>query len=115
MSTATLFPMKFVIEEYTAETFLPYVGRVFKFESEDAARSPVHLELLEVKRQGSSGRPAGFREPFALLFGLLGADALGTGSHRITHEDFEPAHWFLTRVLAPGRDPSAPYYEAVFG
>jgi len=115
MSTATLFPMKFVIDEYTADTFLPYVGRVFKFESENVARSPVHLELLEVKRQRSSGRPAGFREPFALLFGLRGADALGTGFHRITHEDFEPADWFLTRVLDPGRDPHLACYEAVFG
>jgi len=115
MPTGTVLEMKYAIEKYTADTFLPCVGQVFTFESAEAARIPVHLELLEVKRQSSSGRPTGFREPFALLFALRSAEPLGRGFHRITHDDFEPADWFLTRVLAPGRDPSLAYYEAVFG
>ena len=109
-----MLQMKFEIANYTADTWLPYVGQVFTFESTDAAR-PVQLELLEVKRHSSSGRPAGFREPFALLFALRSAEQLGKGLYRIAHDDFEPADWFLTRVLAPGRDPRLAYYEAVFG
>lgn len=105
-----MLQMKFEIANYTADTFLPYVGQVLTFVPGD-----VRLELIEVKRHSSSGRPAGFREPFALLFALRSADQLGRGLHRIAHDDFEPADWFLTRVLAPERDPRGAYYEAVFG
>jgi hypothetical protein len=105
-----MLQMKFEIANYTADTFLPYVGQVLRFVPGD-----VQLELLEVKRHSSSGRPAGFRDPFALLFALRSAEQLGRGLHRIAHDDFEPADWFLTRVLAPGRDPRLAYYEAVFG
>jgi uncharacterized protein DUF6916 len=105
-----MLQMKFEIANYTADTFLPYIGQVLRFVPGD-----VQLELLEVKRHSSNGRPAGFREPFALLFALRGEDQLGRGLHRIAHDDFEPADWFLTRVLAPGRDPRLAYYEAVFG
>ena len=105
-----MLQMKFEIANYTADTFLPYVGQALTFDPGD-----VQLELLEVKRQNSSGRPAGFREPFALLFALRSAEQLGKGLYRIAHDDFEPADWFLTRVLAPGRDPRLAYYEAVFG
>jgi hypothetical protein len=105
-----MLQMKFEIANYTADTFLPYVGQTLTFDPGD-----VRLELLEVNRQSSSGRPAGFREPFALLFALRSAEQLGKGLYRIAHDDFEPADWFLTRVLAPGRDPRLAYYEAVFG
>ena len=105
-----MLQMKFEIAKYTADTFLPYVGQTLTFDP-----GGVQLELLEVNRQNSSSRPAGFREPFALLFALRSAEQLGKGLYRIAHDDFEPADWFLTRVLAPGRDPRLAYYEAVFG
>ncbi len=106
--------MKFEIEKYAADTFLPYVGQTFIFESLDDGRRSVKLELVEVKKQ-SDRRPAGFREPFALLFVLRSEQQLGTVLHRIVHADFEPSEWFLTRVLVPGRDSRLAYYEAVFG
>jgi len=91
------------------------MGRSFLFESADAARLQVELELLEVTRQNAGGRPSGFREPFSLLFALRSSKPLASGLHSITHDDFEAAGWFLTRVLVPGRDPRLAYYEAVFG
>jgi hypothetical protein len=73
------------------------------------------LELLQITPRNTVHVPAGFREPFSLLFALRSAELLGRGLHRIVHDDFEPADWFLTRVMAPGRDPRLAYYEAVFG
>ena len=105
-----MLQMKFEIANYTADTFSPYVGQVLIFGPGD-----VQLELLQVTRRNAGQVPAGFREPFSLLFALRSAEPLGRGLHRIVQEDFEPADWFLTRVLAPGRDPRLAYYEAVFG
>jgi hypothetical protein len=102
--------MKFEIANYTADTFAPYVGQVLVFDP-----SGVQLELLKVSRRNTGQVPAGFREPFALLFALRSAEPLGRGLYQLVHDDFEPADWFLTRVLAPGRDPRFAYYEAVFG
>ena len=105
-----ILQMKFEIANYTADTFMPYVGQVLMFDP-----GGVHLELLQVSRRTGGQLPAGFREPFALLFTLRSVEPLVRGLHRIVHDDFEPAEWLLTRVLAPGRDPRLAYYEAVFG
>jgi hypothetical protein len=105
-----MLQMKFEIANYTADTFLPYVGQTLTFDP-----GSVQLELLNVSRRNPGQVPAGFREPFALLFALRSAEPLGKGLHSIVHDDFEPADWFLTRVLAPGRDPRLAHYEAVFG
>ena len=77
--------MKFEIANYTADTFAPYVGQVLVFDP-----GGVQLELLKVSRRNTGQVPAGFREPFALLFALRSAEPLG-------------------------RDPRFAYYEAVFG
>ena len=105
-----MLQMKFEIANYTADTFSPYVGQVFTFDPGN-----VQLELLQISRRSAGQVPAGFREPFALLFALRSAEQLGRGLHRIAHDDFEPADWLITRVLAPERDPRGAYYEAVFG
>jgi hypothetical protein len=112
-----MLQMKFEIANYTADTFLPYVGQVLTFKPCDVATAgePVQLELLQVSRRNSGPLPAGFREPFALLFVLRSAQPLGRGLYEIVHDDFEPSGWLLTRVLAPGRDPRLAHYEAVFG
>jgi hypothetical protein len=107
--------MKFVMEKYAADTFLPYLGQVFNFESVDVAAQRVQLELSEVRRQESSGRPNGFREPFALVFTASGGALSTSALLRLMHDDFEAADWFLTRVMVPDRDPRLAYYEAVFG
>lgn len=107
---------KFEIAKYTADTFSPYVGQVLTFKPSDlASGESAQLELLHVSRRSSGPLPAGFREPFALLFALRSPQPLGKGLYEIVHEDFEPSAWLLTRVLAPGRDPRLAYYEAVFG
>lgn len=105
-----MLQMKFEIANYTADTFTPYAGQVLTF---DPGR--VQLELLQITRRNVGQVPPGFREPFALLFMLHSGEQLGKGLYRIAHADFEPAEWFLTRVLAPGRDSRQAYYEAVFG
>ena len=107
--------MKFEMEKYMADTFAPYVGQVFSFESADAARKSVQLELVEVKRHKSGARPQGFREPFALLFTAQSPESFASASLRILHDDFAPSEWFVSRVLVPGADPRVAYYEAVFG
>jgi hypothetical protein len=105
-----MLKMKFEIANYTADTFSPYVGQVLVFDP-----GGIQLELLQVSHRKADQVPAGFREPFALLFALRSAEPLGRGLYQLVHDEFEPADWFLTRVLAPGRDPRLAYYEAVFG
>ena len=105
-----MLQMKFELATYTADTFLPYVGQVLTFDP-----GGVQLELLKVSRRNPGQVPAGFREPFALLFVLRSAEPLGRGLYRIVHDDFEPSEWLVTRVMAPGQDPRLAYYEAVFG
>ncbi|HUA22280.1 MAG TPA: hypothetical protein VMB25_26225 [Bryobacteraceae bacterium] len=109
----------FAMQNYTAETFQPYVGQVIEFERPAGATGflgqRVRLELLEVRKPNSGGRPEGFREMFALLFALRSPEPLGNGLHRIAHDDFQPGDWFVTRVLVPGGDPGVAYYESVFG
>jgi hypothetical protein len=107
--------MKFVMEKYAAETFLPYVGEVFHFESVDPAGRRVELELSEVRRQNSGGRPIGFREPFALVFTAPDGASFTSALLRLSHDDFEPGDWFVSRVFVAGADPRVAYYEAVFG
>jgi hypothetical protein len=105
-----MLQMKFEIANYTADTFSPYVGQMLVFDP-----GGVQLELLQITRRNAGHVPAGFREPFSLLFALRSAEPLGRGLYQLVNDDFEPADWFLTRVLAPGRDPRLAYYEAVFG
>jgi hypothetical protein len=108
--------VKFVMDQYTAEMFEPYVGQVFEFEStadpQGVSGNRVRLELLEVTR----GSPVpGFRTPFTLLFALQDATPLGRELYKIAHDDFEPCDWFVNRVVVAGRDPRTAYCQAVFG
>jgi len=103
------------MREYTADTFAGLVGQVFRFEpAENAATgTAVLLELIDIQQRAASH--AGIRDPFLLLFVLRSEKPLGPGLHRIVREGFEPCEWFLNRVVVPGRDPRAAYYQAVFG
>ena len=114
--------MKTGLAAFAAEMFVDRVGEVFRLVPSVAAseetREPFELELVEVTR--SRGRTpaaggAGTREPFALLFALRGRTPLGPSLHRLVDEAFEPEDLLLSRVVVPGRDPRAIYYEAVFG
>ncbi len=104
--------------DYTRALFEPQVGRVFEFDrpgSEPAASDRVRLELLEVSGSPAAPATGEFRAPFTLLFALRSGAELGTGLHRLAHQDFEPCEWFLNRVLVPDRDMRQSYYQAVFG
>jgi hypothetical protein len=108
---------KHEMRDYTAETFLPHVGRTLTFEAprgETPVRS-VRFQLLEVRRPQSGSRPAGFREPFSLVFAAIDGEPSDRGLHRIIHEEFASCDWLLTHVVVPGQDPQVAYYEAVFG
>lgn len=98
--------------EYTAETFANLVGQVFRFDPADNT-APVLLELIDINQRAAMH--AARRDPFLLLFVLRSEKPLGPGLHRISREGFEPCDWFLNRVVVPGRDPRAAYYQAVFG
>lgn len=102
--------------DYTAETFAALVGQVFRFDpAEHAADTgkPVLLELIDITQRTATS--TGTRDPFLLLFVLRSDTPLGPGLQRISREGFEPCEWFLNRVVVPGRDPRAAYYQAVFG
>ena len=106
------------MRDYTAETFLPHVGRIITFEAPkegDIPAHPVSFRLLEVLRPNNGSRPEGFREPFSLLFALTDGQPAARALHRIVHEDFAPSEWLLSRVFVPGRDARVAYHEAVFG
>src|SRR5262249_32769576 len=104
---------KLRMEEYTHEAFLPYAGTVFEFEQPGGGT--VALELLEVSTSPRAARAEGGRRPFSLLFSLLGSEPLAMGMHRLRHDNFESADWFICRVTVPGRSPEVRYCEAVFG
>lgn len=106
------------MRDYTAETFRPHVGRTLTFEAPaegDIAARPVCFQLLQVSIPEYASRIGRLREPFSLLFTVAGGEPAARGMHRISHEDFAPCDWLLTRVFVPGKDPGVPYYEAVFG
>jgi hypothetical protein len=106
------------MNDYTADTFVPHVGQTLTFDAPQEGETParsVRLQLLEVRRPQSGSRPAGFREPFSLMFAVADGQPSEKGLHRIAHTDFAPCDWLLTRVHMPGRDPRMAYYEAVFG
>ena len=103
---------------YTAETFLPYSGQVFAFEKVTAPENkpqPIRLKLNEVTQMKSGAAAAGLRQPFSLLFTLADGAPAASGLFRLVHEEFEPCDWFLSRIVVPGGDVRAAYYEAVFG
>jgi hypothetical protein len=106
------------MREYTAATFTPHIGEMFRFEPSGNAGSngdadPALLELIEVT--AGRGVAETSRQPFVLLFAIGSERPLGPGLHRIVRDGFESCDWFLNRVAVPGRDPHAAYYQAVFG
>ena len=121
--------MKLAIQDLTAETLQPYVGRTLPFErpaeNGDAASAQVTLELWRVtanenitkmEQEHPERYPQRRRQSFSALFILpQNEQPLGMGLHRMMHPDFEVEEWFLSRVLVPDGDRKRAYYEAVFG
>jgi hypothetical protein len=106
---------KISMDQYTSEAFAPRVGEVFSFHrTVDANNAPIRLELVEVEASPHRGK-SGSRQPFSLLFRLRSDEATQESTLHLRHDEFAPCAWFLNRVVAPGRDPQAPHYEAVFG
>jgi len=123
VATASIHSAKPKLEEYTAETFRPYVGQVFTFlrpeQQPKVSAGRVELELLLVSTPRGNvvtAPSAGSSRPFSLLFALKqDMPVLTAGLHRLSHDSFEECDCFLSRVYVPGRDSQKPYYEAVFG
>ena len=114
------------LQDVTADTFLPYLGRVIEF------RAPVtplasssgkvalvlagidrhdHLSIAESRNPATRGKRT--REPFSLLFESRGTQ-LSEGLHTIAHRDFASCELLLSAVGRPNADGTT-YYEAVFG
>jgi hypothetical protein len=114
------------LQDVTADTFLPFLGRVIEF------RTPVtplasssrkaalvlaridrhgHLSLAESRNPATRGKRT--REPFSLLFESRGTQ-LSEGLHTIAHRDFASCELLLSPVGRPKADGTI-YYEAVFG
>ena len=58
--------MPYLMPDYTADTFQPYVGQMFTFEAVHQS-AVLGLKLLQISRR-PGGKAAGFRESFSLLF-----------------------------------------------
>jgi hypothetical protein len=114
------------LQDVTADTFLPYLGRVIEF------RTPVtplassygnvalvlagidrhdHLSIAESRNPATRGKRT--REPFSLLFESCGT-RLPEGLHAIADRDFAACELLLSPVGRPKADGTI-YYEAVFG
>ena len=106
---------KVVMQQYTIDAFASRVGEVFAFHTSAGGNdTPIYLELVEVQGARKGAGPGG-RLPFSLLFALRGTDPTSESTLHLRHADFEPCPWFVNRVVAPNRDASRAYYEAVFG
>jgi hypothetical protein len=108
---------KIGVAAFTADLFAGRIGEVFRLvrsvDTPGAALTPYELELVEVKRWGKAVA-GGTHEPFALLFMLRSRHPLGRGLYRVLHDALEADDLFLSRVVVPGKEPRAVYYEAVF-
>ena len=102
--------------EFTAEHFLPHVGRTLTFLQPADERgnpgAPVEFRLIAVDALATA-RGAG-RSPFSLLFLSVNGETLARGLPRLVDPGFEPCELFLSRVLPPAGLPAGVYYEAVF-
>ena len=118
---------RFRLQDVSAESFLPYVGKTLVFESSAGDQhftSPTaEFRLAKVTPHESISRiesrnPATYgkrkRESFSLLFEQKGGAPLGEGLHRLAHADFEDFQLFLSPVGMPGQDGTI-YLEAIFG
>jgi hypothetical protein len=113
------------LQDVTADTFAPYLGRYIEFRtpatppgvsSGNAALRLAkidrhdHLSLLE--SQNPATRCKRNREPFSLLF--ESRTQLSSGLHTIAHSEFAHCELLLSPVCRPKADGTI-YYEAVFG
>ena len=113
------------LQDVTADTFLPYLGRVIEFRAPVtplASSSKValvlagidrhdHLSIAESRNPATRGKRT--REPFSLLFESRGT-RLPEGLHAIAHRDFAACELLLSAIGRPKADGTI-YYEAVFG
>jgi hypothetical protein len=114
------------LQDLTADTFRPYLGRVIEFRA-SATPSGIpsgnvalrlakidrhdHLSLVESRNPAAQGKRT--RKPFSLLFESRGAP-LSAGLQTIAHKDFASCELLLSPVCRPKADGTI-YYEAVFG
>ena len=99
-----------MLDTLTLDSFRPLVGSGFELCEPDPAAQLILIEaesLLGIREKG----PAGFREPFSLLFRGPADLELPQQICRLRHADLGELALFLV-PLQPDREGS--YYEAVF-
>jgi hypothetical protein len=116
---------KLGLAELTHENFKPYTGHVLLFEWLPAGREheTLRFEVVDVRANERfaescrAGQPGSVykRVPFSVLFRAVQEPPFLQGLLKLKHDAFEECELLLTRVLAPGRDPSQAWFEAVFG
>jgi len=114
------------LQDVTADTFEPYLGRFIEFKAPASASGVStgkvalrlasidrhdHLSRMESRNPATRGKRT--REPFSLLFESHGTP-LSAGLHTIAHRDFASCELLLSAVCRPKADGTI-YYEAVFG
>jgi hypothetical protein len=119
-------PAAMRLEDVTADTFEPYLGRFIEFKAPISASGVStgkvalrlasidrhdHLSLIESQNPATQGKRT--REPFSLLFESHGTQ-LSAGLHTVVHRDFASCELLLSPVCRPKADGTI-YYEAVFG
>lgn len=102
-----------MLEKFTRDSFLPYLGQTFRVRL--GVDSTVELELSEVKEIGSGSkvRDPRFRQnPFSVLFRGPVEPSLEQSMYRVEHDEMGVIeNLFMTPISA---NEDARYYEAVF-
>ncbi len=118
---------KYNLRELTADTFRPYEGSELLFSRPVSgvgahsgtvklklAQVTVHERITQIESKHPTKYAKRTREPFSLVFELVGGEPLREGLHRLKHEDFAGCELFLTQIARPRPDGKL-LYEAVFG
>lgn len=109
------------LETLTAEDFRANQGTRFRFtgaSSEGGSPRSFEAELVEVAGHPASAADA-FRTPFSVLFHGPLQPVMSQGIYRLEHERLGGLELFIVpvgpnRPSAPGEEPTAMRYEAVF-
>jgi hypothetical protein len=109
------------LEKLTAEDFRGHQGTRFRLAKPRAggsAADSVEAELADVREYPESAMGT-FRHPFSVVFHGPLEPVMPQGIYRVEHEHFGSAELLLVPIgpneVAPGENPTAMRYEAVFG
>jgi len=108
------------LEKLTAADFRGHQGTRFRLAKAHGGGSAdsVEAELADVREYPESAMGT-FRHPFSVVFHGPLEPVMSQGIYRVEHESFGSAELLLVPIgpneVAPGENPTAMRYEAVFG